>query len=637
MKYRPEIDGLRALAVIPVILYHAGFGLFGGGYVGVDVFFVISGYLITTIISVELASGKFSLIQFYERRARRILPPLFLVIFVSMLFAWAWLLPNAMKVFSESLIAVTTFTSNIFFYKQSGYFDSANELKPLLHTWSLAVEEQYYLLFPVFLMFTWKLGRRWVIRFLVIVFVISLVLMQWGSKNHPEFTFYMLPARGWELLMGAFIAFYYENHSNVYGNNGVKQLGSSIGLLMIASCIFLYNDQTPFPSLYTIIPTLGAALIIIFATPDTAVGKLLRSKTLVSLGLVSYSAYLWHQPIFAFARERGFDEPNIDLMSILVLLSFIFAYLTWKYVESPIRRVHHTNRNGIFVLGALCSALTIFFGLAGHVTEGFMTRFSAAPRILTKNIGDMHWRDYIRDGKCHLQDSNLLEHDETCIEGKRPLLALWGDSHASSLYPGIKKLQNDSHFGVMQLTEAGCGPILNLNKLIFRKNCNEVNLINLKKITDESPDILILHGAWKNKDYPLTNEELKDKLDFTIKQIKMRLPLTNIIILGPVPVWKVSPQMDSLRFWFFDNTNSNVPKRLNAKLLLDVEITLKEVALKNSIQYISSIDALCNEDGCITRTGDNETDFIAMDSAHLSNVGAEYLVYKIRNKILLKK
>ena len=207
MDYRREIDGLRAIAVLPVILFHAGFETFSGGFVGVDVFFVISGYLITTIIIAELEQGKFSIINFYERRARRILPALFLVMLVCIPLAWFWLLPRDMQDFSQSLVAVTVFASNILFWRESGYFDTAAELKPLLHTWSLAVEEQYYVIFPLFLMSFWRLGKRWIMILLVAVFVVSLALAQWASLAKPSAAFFLLPARGWELLVGAFAAF----------------------------------------------------------------------------------------------------------------------------------------------------------------------------------------------------------------------------------------------------------------------------------------------------------------------------------------------------------------------------------------------------------------------------------------------
>ena len=308
MKYRPEIDGLRAFAIIPVILYHAGFQLFGGGYVGVDVFFVISGYLITSIIVAELEKGPFSLVHFYERRARRILPALFAMLFISLPFAWYWLLPDAMVSFSESLIAVSIFVSNIYFWQTSGYFEAAAELKPLIHTWSLAVEEQYYVLFPLFLILSWKLGKRWIVGLLIIVFVVSLACAQWLSIKRPSFAFFLLPTRGWELLIGAFVAFYYSNHNIKKHNHRIEQLGSLLGLSLITYAVFAYSNQTPFPSVYTLVPTLGTALIIIFAGSGTLVGKLLSSRPLVGIGLISYGAYLWHQPMYAFDSRIGRAE-----------------------------------------------------------------------------------------------------------------------------------------------------------------------------------------------------------------------------------------------------------------------------------------------------------------------------------------
>ena len=228
MKYRAEIDGLRALAVLPVILFHAGFDQFKGGFVGVDVFFVISGYLITTIIISEMAEDKFDIINFYERRARRILPALFFIMAACVPFAWLWLAPNDLKDFGQSLVAVSTFSSNILFWLESGYFDTASELKPLLHTWSLALEEQYYIFFPIFLLLTWKFGVTWILIFLSIIFFISLGIAQWGAYNSASANFYLLPTRGWELLIGVFAAFYLKHNSHLKSHS-LNQLFSLIG------------------------------------------------------------------------------------------------------------------------------------------------------------------------------------------------------------------------------------------------------------------------------------------------------------------------------------------------------------------------------------------------------------------------
>ena len=302
MNYRKEIDGLRAIAVVPVILFHAGFTTFSGGFVGVDVFFVISGFLITSIILQEMEAGNFSLLSFYERRARRILPALFLVMVFCITFAWFCLLPNDMNRFSGSVIAVSTIVSNIFFWHESGYFDTSGELKPLLHTWSLAVEEQYYMFFPLLIILTWRFGKKWMIGFLLVLAILSIVITEWGAYNKPNFTFYFLPTRGWELLIGAFLAFYNIKQYRVPFSYSISQSGSLVGLFLIIYSILTFNKSTPFPSAYTLVPTLGTALIILFATPKTIVCKLLSNRIFVGIGLISYSIYLWHQPLFAYAR-----------------------------------------------------------------------------------------------------------------------------------------------------------------------------------------------------------------------------------------------------------------------------------------------------------------------------------------------
>ena len=299
--YRREIDGLRALAILPILLFHAGFKTFSGGFVGVDVFFVISGYLITTIIVRERQENSFSRLAFYERRARRILPALFLMMAVCMLSAWVCLLPNDMLHFSKSVKAVALFFSNHLFYKESGYFDTASELKPLLHTWSLAIEEQYYLLFPPLTLAVWRLGKRWILGVLAMIAFLSFSLAVWGSYYKPAAAFFLLPARAWEFLLGGFLAFYILEFKNVNVSTTIKQMVSSLGLLLILYSVFSFEKNTPFPGIYALAPTIGAALIIVFAAPNTFVGAILSSSLFVGIGLISYSTYLWHQPLFVFA------------------------------------------------------------------------------------------------------------------------------------------------------------------------------------------------------------------------------------------------------------------------------------------------------------------------------------------------
>ena len=378
--YRPEIDGLRAVAVIPVILFHAGFSLFSAGYVGVDVFFVVSGYLITSIILSEKKAGTFSISKFYERRARRILPALFLVIFASSICAWFLLLPGDFQEFSKSLIAAPAFVSNILFWKGTGYFGAG--VTPLLHTWSLAVEEQFYLLYPVFFLLTWRIGIRWIVTILLVIFFLSLGLAEWASKYHPTAGFFLLPTRGWELAAGAFTAFYL-----IEGTPDRDALKSHIlsvgGLMLIAIAVFGFGDKyTQWPSLYTLVPVSGTVLVILFASSRNAGGALLSAKPFVVIGLISYSAYLWHHPLFEFSKIINIDNSSFILCSLLVILTFILAYFSWKYVETPFRRKDKMSRREVFVFSLSASLIFLLFGIAGLQTGGFINRFSEADRHL---------------------------------------------------------------------------------------------------------------------------------------------------------------------------------------------------------------------------------------------------------------
>jgi peptidoglycan/LPS O-acetylase OafA/YrhL len=367
LKYRAEIDGLRALAVIPVILFHAGFEIFSGGFVGVDVFFVISGYLITTILIEDIENKRFSIINFYERRARRILPVLFFVMLLSSFFAWV-LLPNEMLYkFGGGLIGVSLFVSNVVFWRQQGYFDETAELNPILHTWSLAVEEQYYVLFPIFLMLTWRFGKNRVFWMIVVLSAISLVLSEWGWRNKPTANFYLLPTRAWELFAGSIAAF-------IVQRNGVQKNDplAFLGLAAIVLSIFFYDESTPFPSVYALVPVLGVVLLILYANKETLTAKLLSTKVFVSIGLVSYSAYLWHQPIFAYMRVYT-NEVTIGyfVASILVIVTFVFSYCSWKFIEAPFRDRTLIKRYPMFAISLIALVAMFALGSASKkVTNG---------------------------------------------------------------------------------------------------------------------------------------------------------------------------------------------------------------------------------------------------------------------------
>jgi peptidoglycan/LPS O-acetylase OafA/YrhL len=508
MNYRPEIDGLRAVAVVPVILFHAGFGAFGGGYVGVDVFFVISGYLITSIILSEHAAGRFSLLRFYERRARRILPALFLVMAACLPFAWLWLMPSDMKDFSKSLAAVAVFASNVLFYRESGYFDAANELKPLLHTWSLAVEEQYYLLFPLLLLLALRLGRRSAVSLLAAVAAVSLGLAEWGSTRRPEATFYLLHTRLWELLIGGFVAFHFS--STTRGADAPTAVGSGIrealgiaGIALIGYAVLRYDRYTPYPSLYALVPTLGTALIILFSSGRTLVGRVLGSRLLAGIGLVSYSAYLWHQPIFAFARHRVAGEPTPILLAGLSVAAIALAYLSWRFVERPFRNRQVVATTVVVRAGLFGTALFLGLGLLGVVADGFRQRFpqDLYPLIEPAKSGE----EYACKGG---RSRKLGPSVRLCEFGdldSSTTLVLYGDSHARSLFTALDAALKERKIRGVRVHNAACGPIPDLLTTLENRNvadCERANGILLQYLR-ENADFVVVAIRWTNALYPV--------------------------------------------------------------------------------------------------------------------------------------
>ncbi|WP_298433317.1 acyltransferase family protein [uncultured Jannaschia sp.] len=452
MKYRSEIDGLRAIAVVPVILFHAGFELFSGGFVGVDVFFVISGFLITTIIIAEMEDGRFSLLKFYERRARRILPALFFVVLWCIPAAWYLLLISDMEDFAKSLIAVATFSSNILFWRESGYFDTAAELKPLLHTWSLAVEEQFYILFPLFLMASWRFGKRMIIWALVAAFVISLSVSHWGAYNKPAATFYLLPTRAWELLIGSFAAFYLRKTA-VPTPLWLSNLLSASGLIAIGLAVFIYDEGTPFPSLYALAPTVGTVLIILFASRGTFVNALLSLKGFVWIGLISYSLYLWHQPLLAFARLAAIPE-GIAYYALVFILTPIAAVGTWRFVEFPFRRGHSVSGQQVIYAASFASTCIAAIGLSIVVLDEDLNalRFSPAERALIESASSSPMRS-----DCHFEDGDVFDAQSSCTYfQENPTWAVYGNSHGVELSYALAEVLRPRGEGLYHMTVSGC-------------------------------------------------------------------------------------------------------------------------------------------------------------------------------------
>lgn len=444
--YRPEIDGLRAVAVLPVIAFHAGFSGFSGGFVGVDVFFVISGYLITGILTSDLEQGRFSILRFYERRARRILPALFVVLAASIVAAQFLLMPPPFADFAASVFAVALFLSNMLFIAEVDYFGPAAEATPLLHTWSLAVEEQFYILFPLLLWVLWRLaGRRGVWGGVVVLGLLSLAFSEWAWRTHPAETFYFLPSRAWELLAGSLCAVL--RRARTARPAIAQQLVALAGLAAILGSVVLLSRDTPFPSLWAMFPVGGSVAIILFATPGTWVAHWLSRRPVVAVGLISYSAYLWHNPLFSFARIGWPGEPGLGLLLLLSALSLGLAWLSWRFVELPFRHQRGrapalAKRWQVFVAALAGIAVLVGFGLWGYFSEGRAQLWlrTASPQerqtyaLLRTSRTFQRWQD---DGGCRFNTRVLDPEVEIrlreCARLHGPGLAILGDSHAIDL------------------------------------------------------------------------------------------------------------------------------------------------------------------------------------------------------------
>lgn len=467
MKYRSDIDGLRTIAVLPVLLYHAGNSFLSGGYAGVDIFFVISGFLITSILLAELDDGTFLLRRFYERRVRRIFPLLFLVVSVSLIACAALFNPAQLLPYARSALWALFSASNIFFWQEDSYFAESSDLKPLLHTWSLAVEEQYYIVFPLILMGLWRLRRQGSVLFMLIgIFAASLLLAQWGGilnadTRHaltgipailsPDFGYFLLPTRAWELMCGSIAAYIIRHHSSSLRSipPALSHLLGFIGLGMIAAAYVTFDKHTPFPSAYTALPVLGAAFIILFHREDRPglISQILSARVMVFTGLISYSLYLWHQPVYALLR---ISFPDITPTALYMTIPAIYglSVLSWAYVEQPFRSKPLMPAPRLFrVMAIWFGVLVALLGLV-VASNGFINRYPPSEQQFYISKDD-------RGAYVRTRFNSLAERDFPTND--KPNLLVIGDSHAQDM--------------VNILSESGAASDWNLSTLRISTRC----------------------------------------------------------------------------------------------------------------------------------------------------------------------
>ncbi|WP_213735620.1 acyltransferase family protein [Bradyrhizobium sp. dw_411] len=611
-QYRPDIDGLRAIAVLLVVGFHAFPEAVPGGFIGVDIFFVISGFLITGIIARELGQQHFGLLAFYARRIRRIFPALIVVLGVTLVLGWLWLLPQAYAQLSSDVFASAAFVSNIALWLQSGYFDIESSRKPLLHLWSLGIEEQFYLFWPLILMLAARL-RLSLLAVASLIAIASLALNVALIGPDPVATFYLPFTRAWELLAGAALAC---GWSHIRHTPAASNLRAAAGILLIAIAAGVLDSKNAFPGWWALLPVAGAALMI-SAPMAWGCRHLLASPAMVRIGLISYPLYLWHWPLLVFSGIIKFAPLTLLERALIVGLSFALAWLTYRFIEIPFRFGRPTRPR----IAALCSGMALV-ALAGGVIvrgDGFDFRLPAEIRDMAAvKTESFKWR--FRE--CLLDLGHETSFADDCVDrNRRPLIMLWGDSTAGALLLGLRKAQETHDFGIAQFTSNSCIPAVNVD-ISGVPNCRAINDKVLTLARQIQPDIVLLHSTWAG---PL------DGVAAAVTALKQQTG-ARIIVLGSVPWWKRGLPNEVLRYFMLHRRL--IPERSDRATADPSEARLREKLTPLGAEFISAWETLCNADGCLARIGDTAQDISASDQVHLTEKGSIFLIQSIIGRVL---
>jgi peptidoglycan/LPS O-acetylase OafA/YrhL len=541
MNYRADIDGLRAVAVLPVVLYHVGLSGMPGGFVGVDVFFVISGFLITQILVSEIEDGRFSLGGFYERRIRRIAPAFLTVLAATTTAASLWLLPVDFDEFSSSALTALMSASNIFFFLNTGYFSGAADLKPLLHTWSLGVEEQFYVILPVFLAIAFRFGRRWVITGLAAGFALSFGLSIWLTAESPSAAFYLLPPRACELLVGSLLVFLPRPAA---APRALAELAATAGIVAVVLAVLTFSRTTAFPGAAAMLPAAGAALVIYAGSlGPSLVSRLLSLKPIVFIGLISYSLYLWHWPIMVFPRYLMIEfTPAVQVA--LITASLVAAVLSWHFVEKPFRTKRTFGRRAIFTGAAGAMSLSIGALAVASVSDGWRSRFSPDVLAIADVATDVNGKE------CHDRSPRDVRAGSLCVIGDKaavPQTLVWGDSHAWSLQHLFADALKDQNQSAYIVSRGGCLPVFGIRRHNYSVPCEELASEVGRFIADRGITRIVLVANWggylrgvslsddvsEALDVSASADVLKRRVEAQIRQFLDRG--TEVVVLDPLP------------------------------------------------------------------------------------------------------
>jgi peptidoglycan/LPS O-acetylase OafA/YrhL len=608
VRYRSDIDGLRAIAVLPVVGFHAGLPGLSGGFVGVDVFFVISGYLIGSLILQELKAGTFTFSNFYYRRFKRILPALIFMLAVTTVAGLFVLYPARLAEFGRSLAAASLSVANIYFWLTSGYFDAPAATKPLLHTWSLAVEEQFYIVLPPLLMAARGLslgGRRGLLWMLAAASFVASVI---GVYAAPQSTFYLLHTRAWELLLGTLVGMYAPP-----AMRAVREGMALSGLAMIAGSVLVFKEGMHFPGLAAVPPCLGAALIIWSgAGGQTVVGRFLSLKPLTFIGLISYSLYLWHCPIIVLYKQQVLHPVALADQALMIGGALLLATVSWKYVERPFRAPTLSPKL-IFTTSAAGTAALTVAALCLVQMRGLPERFSPAVNLVSSYL-DYDGEEQLRSGVCLIGSGyTFADFDKTtCLRHdlRKKNVVLLGDSHAAHLYHGLRKQLPDA--SISQATASGCRATLRHNASDSARCTDLMDYMFDTYLPAKKPDLLLLAGRWTDRDLP--------RLAETIDWAKTHgIP---VALSGPIVEYDAA--LPFLLAKSLRGDRSDVLAKHRAEGPEQRDKAYEALARSKGVPYVSTYRALCGVRACVTRTASGIP--VQFDYGHLTKEGSELVV-----------
>ena len=617
--YRPDIDGLRAISVLAVMLYHAEFQVFSGGFIGVDVFFVISGYLITQMVLGDFEKGSFSLSHFYERRVRRILPALLVMLAATVPLAYVFLSADPLADYSGALLGATWFSSNFVFWSEAGYFDRASEFKPLLHTWSLGVEEQFYLFFPAFFWVLYKF--KWLIPGLSAVVVISFLMAQFGLSRDAEWPFYMLVSRAWELGLGAMLAVVlaHSRMSDVRVTGLLAELLVLSGLLAVIVPVLMFSELTATPGPLLLVPTLGACLLI-WLTPATSyVRRLLSLKWLVGLGLISYSLYLWHQPVLVFGRIIIGEALGFEWRIAMLLGTFPLAILSWRYIERPFRNPGQiVTRHLIFLVCAMMMITTVSAVMLHH----FASTHEKTSTGVAGDIGHGRYYEVVdqRFDRCEAEylqyRIELWENVPRCHKSKRagaPGIAFYGDSHAEQLFVGAEALLSQASIYLIR----GGIPFLGNDR--FKGPLRYLE-------EQKGINVVVFSAYWLEKIQILGGDQFSEQLFNTVKWMVGRG--FKVVLMMDAPDFGFDPALCVYETTLNDARCDISLKQHNGDQAI-YRALFVAIAKHPNVELVDVSEAICNKDTCSMLS---EGRLLYRDNDHLNLIGSQ-----LAGEILIQK